>query len=61
MVPNRANPVGSVSFKLEMVVPLDEVKSLLVPNEEYDIVFSERTSELLEQLRKSIIRDFDKT
>lgn len=60
MVPNIANQIGSVSFKVDMVVPFDAVKSVIVPAEEHDITFSEHTSNLLEQLRKSIIADFDK-
>lgn len=57
MVPNAAHPAGSVTFKIEAVVSLEEVTADMAPNEELNVNFSEETVDILETLRVSIVKD----
>lgn len=60
MVPNQANPIGSIKLTLEMSVAQDEVSSTIIVSEEKDVELSPETARHLEKLRQSIIRDLDK-
>ena len=60
IVPNKANPIGSLSFKCETPILYDEGRQMPSEDNELDVKLSSETIEIIHKVVGLIVKDISK-